>query len=222
MTTNDSNPPEEDLEMLEAIKAAFGDGAADLFDGAATEIPLENQVSLDDLVREIDGATSEPEDINVQPVASDEVIEKHVIVEVSGSTFGIPMDNVHEIQRVPNITYLPRVPEWVLGVTNLRGNIVSVVDFRQMLEMKETDAPTTSRRLVMVHSLVDEVATGLVVDRVMGIRNLRKGKIAKTTAATDQMSRFIRGMIDIDGRLAALLDIDKLLLSEEFRQFDAA
>ena len=222
MSTNDSNPPEEDLEMLEAIKAAFGDDAAGLFDGDASEIPLENQVSLDDLVREIDGATSEPEDIDVQPIATDEVIEKHVIVEVSGSTFGIPMDNVHEIQRVPNITYLPRVPEWVLGVTNLRGNIVSVVDFRQMLEMNETDAPTTSRRLVMVHSLVDEVATGLVVDRVMGIRNLRKGKIAKTTAATDQMSRFIRGMIDIDGRLAALLDIDKLLLSEEFRQFDAA
>lgn len=222
MSTNNSNPTDEDLEMMEAIKAAFGDDAADLFDGDVTEIAAANQVSLDDLVREIDVATSGAEEAETQPVSSDEVIEKHIVVEVSGSTFGIPMGNVHEIQRVPNVTYLPRVPEWVLGVTNLRGNIVSVVDFRQLLDMEETDTPTTSRRLVMVHSLVDEVATGLVVDRVMGIRNLRKSKIAKTTGATDQMSRFIRGMIDIEGRLVALLDIDKLLLSEDFRQFDAA
>ena len=223
MSTNDLNSPDEDLEMMEAIKAAFGDDAADLFDENAPDTEIASQVSLDDLVREIDSVTAGTEDVDSQqPVSTDEVIEKHLVVEVSGSVFGIPMGNVHEIQRVPNITFLPRVPEWVLGVTNLRGNVVSVVDFRQLLEMDETDTPTASRRLVMVHSLVDEVATGLVVDRVMGIRNLRKSKIAKTTGGTDQMSRFIRGMIDIEGRLAALLDIDKLLLSEDFRQFDAA
>lgn len=222
----------EDLEMLAAIKAAFGEEALGMLSEdieLGTGEDLSNQQNLDDLVADIDNATlantaanSATEEGTTGSRASEEA-EKHIVVQVSGRTFGIPMANIHEIQRVPKVTFLPGVPEWILGVTNLRGNVVSVVDLQQLLQLPETDAPAISKRLVMSHSLVDDIATGLVVDRVIGIRNISKSKLLKPTAPVDdQVANFLSGMIDLEEQLVALLDIDKLLLSEEFRQFDAA
>lgn len=225
MSDHGANPIDEDLEMMEAIKAAFGDDAADLIgEDPAADMFDSQQPSLEDLVQEIDSLNSDTQHQATNEVATttDKAVEKFIVLEVSGSTVAIPMANVHEIQRLPQITYLPRVPEWVVGVTNLRGSIVSVVDFRQLLDLKPSDSAANSRRLVMVHSLVDDVETGLVVDRVLGIRNLHRNNVKTTAGATDRLTSMMTDMVDIDGRLVALLDIDSLLLSEDFRQFDAA
>ena len=225
MSDHGANPIDEDLEMLEAIKATFGDAAADLIgEDASADMFDSQQPSLEELVQEIDSLTVGTQQAKgPQENTGDQTVEKFIVVEVSGSTVAIPMANVHEIQRLPKITYLPRVPEWVLGVTNLRGSIVSVVDFRQLLDLQPGETTSASQRLVMVDSLVDDVATGLVVDRVLGIRNLRRNKVkTTTTSATDRLTRLMTDMVDVEGRLVALLDIDSLLLSEDFRQFDAA
>lgn len=226
---------DDDLEMLEAIRAAFGDEALGMLasdsDHAADESfpsgehgeQSASRPSLDALVREIDNATVRDAAPSNGASAVKDDTQKHIVVEISGRVFGVPMANVHEIQRVPKITFLPGVPDWVLGVTNLRGNVVSVVELRQLLGLPAVDSPIVSRRLVMTHSLVDEVATGLIVDRVIGIRNLSQSKVIKTTApVNDQVACYLTGMWELNDQLVALLDIDKLLLSEEFRQFDAA
>ena len=225
---------DDDLEMLAAIKAAFGEEALgmiseeselDAKQGQSHEKPLE------ELIREIDEATLKGDEENAEQSAASNFseasnaddIEKHIVVQIGDITFGIPMGNIHEIQRVPKITFLPGVPDWVLGVTNLRGNVVSVVDLRQLLHLPTSESPVVSRRLVMTHSLVDELATGLIVDRVVGIRNLRQDQVIKTTApVSDQVANYLTGMIELEEHLVTLLDIDKLLLSEDFRQFDAA
>lgn len=226
---------DDDIEMLAAIKAAFGEEALGMI---SDESELEsnndpsNEKPLEELIREIDQATLH-EDEQQQDATSTssssanssnaEDIDKHIVVQIGDITFGIPMGNIHEIQRVPKITFLPGVPDWVLGVTNLRGDVVSVVDLRQLLDLPTSESKVVSRRLVMTHSLVDELATGLIVDRVIGIRNLRQEQVIKTSAPVNaQIARYLTGMVELEERLVTLLDIDKLLLSEDFRQFDAA
>ena len=224
---NMPNSIDEDQEMLEAIRAAFGDDAAKILEADSPTDAMDldelslGDVALDDLVKQIDETAPTADDSAAPKLTHNEdVVEKHVLIELAGATFGIHMENIHEIQEVPPVTLLPHVPEWVLGVTNVRGNIVSVVDLRQLFGMEPTDSRSTSRRVVLVHSLVDTVETGLVLDHVIGIRNIPQKKIVTTDLATDQVSQFMRGMIDIEERLVALLDIDKLLSSENFRQFD--
>lgn len=215
---------DDDLEMLEAIRAAFGDDAVGEMDGAASG-SSSDEGQLEDLIRDIDEAAMEGAQTAQAKQPKKQVEEeshKFIVVELGETKFGIPMGNVYEIQRVPRITFLPGVPDWVKGVSNLRGNVVSVVNLKLMLGLEEGDSVASSQRLVVTQSLVDEIDSGFVVDRVIGIRCYGKSQIQKPTASINSnIEPYLTGVVDSDS-LIALLDIDKLLLSEEFRQFDAA
>jgi len=220
MSDGDFDPASaDDLEMLEAIRAAFGDEA---LEDVLPEGFRDNH-ALDEFVRDFDDAATQCATQAKQPAKQlEEETHKFIVVEVGETKIGIPMGNVYEIQRVPRVTFLPGVPEWIQGVSNLRGNIVSVVNLKLLLGFDEDGSVATSQRLVVVLSLVDEIASGFVVDRVIGIRNFRNRQLQKPTATfNSNVEPYLAGVVDSDS-LIALLDIDKLLLSDEFRQFDAA
>lgn len=220
MTNEPQNPfgdMEHDQELMDAIAAAFGAEAV------ASIAPTEASASqdfqdLETTVQQIDAAlqnqsSDQPTHHKSEPSLA------FVTFQLADSYFGIPMEHVTEIQRVPRITHLPHVPDWIQGVANLRGNIVSVVDLRTILELPPTDAGA-SRRLIIAQSLVDEMDSGLIVDRVLGIRNVPPSRIAAPTApVNDVVSQYLSGVAEIDERLFVLLDVEKLLLSEAFRQF---
>ena len=171
------NLPQHDDDMLEAIKAAFGDDAINILDNneiddqvVADDKAVDGQ-DLDELVQQIDSATVSTSETDSTDTTrqSEEAICKTIVFELNDLVLGIPMVNVHEIQRLPKITFLPNVPEWVLGVANLRGQIVSVVDLGQLLDLKSTErTPSVSRRLVMTHSVIDEVDTGISCRQSLG------------------------------------------------------
>lgn len=79
-----------------------------------------------------------------------------------------PMDEVAEIIPVPRITRIPGVKSWLLGIANLRGTVISVVDLREFLGGKPT-AITASSRLIVVH--LGEWTYGLLVDEIIGMRH---------------------------------------------------
>ncbi len=211
----------DDLEMLEAIRAAFGeDAVSDIGDS-----PESKEKTLEELLAEIDAEAIDGAKTAAAanaPELADEGTLKYIVIRLGATAFGIPMDNVYEIQRVPRVTFLPGVPEWIQGVSNLRGNVVSVVDLRLLLGLEINEAALSSQRLVVSQSLVDDVDSGFIVDQVIGIRNFTKNQIQAPTASINpQIEAYLTGVVDAD-QLIALLDVDKLLLSEEFRQFDAA
>ncbi len=221
MTNEPQNPfgdMEHDQELLDAIAAAFG------ADAVASMAPTEETSSqafqdLEATVQQIDAALQIQSSDQPTQQKSDPSLA-FVTFQLADSYFGIPMEHVTEIQRVPRITHLPHVPDWIQGVANLRGNIVSVVDLRTILELPPTDAGAASRRLIIAQSLVDEMDSGLIVDRVLGIRNVPQSRIAPPTApVNDAVSQYLSGVAEIDERLFVLLDVEKLLLSEAFRQF---
>lgn len=217
-TTNSFGGDEQDQELLDAIAAAFG---ADALVSLQAEdgSNLQPAVDLDQAVQQLDEAIYSQ--LPTQRRAThDENVQSIVAFQLGGTTYGLPMEHVTEIQRVPAVTNLPHVPDWVQGVANLRGHIVSVVDLRMLIGLDPTDAGSPTRRLVVIQSLVDEIDTGLVVDRVLGIRNISSSQIAAPTSAVEErLAEYLSGVVELEERLIVLLDVEKLLLSDVFRQF---
>lgn len=217
-TLFDTDDNEQDQELLDAIAAAFGEDALASFADSA-ESPDTPLVDLEQAVRQID-STTQSHSLDPRSIDISEQTLTLVAFQLGETTYGMPMHHVTEIQRVPAITHLPHLPDWVLGVTNLRGNIVSIVDLRMLLGLEPTDPVIGSRRLVVIQSLVDEIDTSLIVDRVIGIRTVPQRLVVTPTAPVDeQIGRYLAGVVDHENRLIVLLDPEKLLLSEEFRQF---
>jgi purine-binding chemotaxis protein CheW len=148
-------------------------------------------------------------------------VEQHVVFTLAGTDYAVPIGNVLEIGRPHAVTPVPNAPEWVLGVANRRGDVISITDLRAFLGLDQPGPDSTGRMLV-VRSLREDLTTGLVVDRVKEICKVPLERI--TLAASpiqDQVAPYLRGVSEHGGRLLVLLDCEQLLLSPEMRQFEA-
>ena len=145
---------------------------------------------------------------------------KHVVFELADAQYAVPMNNVRELQRLPRITALPNVPDWVSGVTNLRGDVLSVVDLRTLLGMPAAQS-AASQRLIVVCSTREEITTGWIVDRLVGLRGITPEELKPcSTLMTGSAVSFLNGIVERDGRLIAVLDVNRVLSSPEMRQFE--
>ena len=145
--------------------------------------------------------------------------ERHIIFSIANTAYAAPIENVAEIGRPLKATPVPNVPEWVLGVTNLRGDIISIVDLRAFLGLEATPglaSLTTASRMMVARSRQDDISTALIVDRVSGIGNLPSAQIAPPTAPLeDSVMPYLRGVCEYGGRLLVVMDFEKLLRSIE-------
>ena len=146
--------------------------------------------------------------------------QEHVVFTLDGTDYAVPISNVLEIGRPLPITPVPNVPDWVLGVSNVRGDIVSMIDLRQFLGLARLDQGAMTR-LIVVRGTVEEVVVGLRVDQVKGICGLNpEAVVAPTSVAEGGATPYLRGVTERDNRLLAVFDLDRLLASQEGRSFD--
>jgi purine-binding chemotaxis protein CheW len=145
---------------------------------------------------------------------------RHVVFELNDVRYAVPLENVREIQQLPTITPLPRVPDWLSGITNWRGEVLSVVDLRLLLKLPPLE-PRQSQRLLIVHSTVEEIATGWIVDRLIGLRGIARQELRGATLEKAVPPSFIRGIADVEGHFVGVLDVNRVLASPELRQFEA-
>lgn len=132
--------------------------------------------------------------------------------------FLIDGDRIREIGLVPAMTFLPRTPDWLRGMTNLRGEMLSVVDLRRYLGFGESVPDPFLNRLVVVSSASGDLQTGLIVDRVDGFARVEEASLLPLPDGRDvPANRYLSGAHFIDDDVAALLDINELLNSETFR-----
>ena len=103
---------------------------------------------------------------------------RYVVFVIGDQQFAIPLRDVREIARKSKITELPGTPSWLYGVTNLRGQILSVTDLRNLLHISSA-RPTVGEKIIVIHSQQNSLTTSIVVDRVIGIRS--GGKALKDT-----------------------------------------
>src|SRR5215813_3083815 len=136
--------------------------------------------------------------------------ELHIVgFQVGRETYGVPITSLHEIVRVPDITAVPDAPDYLEGVINLRGKIVSVMDLRKRFGQKQDSARKHNRILVVEHS---GRLAGLIVDSASEVLKIPADSVEPPPAAfQDGGLNCVTGLGKISGRLIVLLDMNKLL-----------
>ena len=144
---------------------------------------------------------------------------RYVLFSIAATHYAVPEAYVTELERVPRIALVPQTPDWMRGVTNVRGDIVSVIDMRSFLGL-EPHLPASARLLVV--RLIDEpFATGLIVDAVDRIVTIKAADISPPAAALDgPLTPYLVGVCTVGERLVVVLDMACLLRSPDLRQFE--
>ena len=136
----------------------------------------------------------------------------YVLFTLAGGRYAVSVPHVLEIDRVPSITPVPHVPTWVRGIVNVRGEILSVIDFRVFLGCEEPDQGEQNRMLV-VKARSDEIMTSLVVDQVLGIVPLSATHPDTPTApAHGKAAPYLNGVYEHGGQVYAVFDLERFLL----------
>ena len=147
-----------------------------------------------------------------QPRAAAEATEHLATFFLAGEEYGVEVRQVQEIRRVTEITSVPRAPEFIRGVINLRGRILPVLDLRRRLALGEV-AMDRAARIVVVR--IKERLLGLLVD---GASQVLKVKVSQIEPPPDEVLQqggdYIRGVAKLDDRLIILVDLERLLAHE--------
>jgi purine-binding chemotaxis protein CheW len=140
--------------------------------------------------------------------------ETHIVgFRVGRETYGVPINVLHEIVRVPEITAVPDAPDYLEGVINLRGKIVSVVDLRKRFGQPSTVLDRRNRILVVEHR---GRLAGMIVDSASEVLKIPESDIeAAPTMMQEGGLDCVTGLAKYQGRLIILLDIDKVLAARE-------
>ncbi len=131
-----------------------------------------------------------------------------VTFEVGKATLALDIATVQEINRSLKVTKVPHAPRQVLGVTNLRGEVITILDLHIVLGIKATAKTSASRNLIVNH---DHELFGLGVDRVSDIMTI-SSELSPPPSNLQGLSRkLLRGVHQADGRLVLILDLSEVL-----------
>ena len=142
---------------------------------------------------------------------------KYLTFTLAEEEYGIGILKIKEIIGMMPITSVPRTPEFVKGVINLRGKVIPVIDLRLRFGMKELEY--TERTCIIVVEIEGQAGTiliGIVVDAVSEVLNIKSEDMEDTpTFGAKLNTHYILGMAKMEGGVKILLDIDQVLNTEE-------
>ena len=142
---------------------------------------------------------------------------KYLTFTLAEEEYGIGILKIKEIIGMMSITSVPRTPDFVKGVINLRGQVIPVLDLRRRFGMDEIDY--TERTCIIVVEIEGETGTvmiGIVVDSVSEVLNIKGEDIEPAPTFGARLNTdYILGIAKMGGGVKILLDIDKVLSSEE-------
>jgi len=152
-------------------------------------------------------------------------VGKYLTFLLGREEFAIRVLKVTEIMGIQDITTVPQTPPCVKGVINLRGKVIPVVDLRLKFRLPEKEyTPRTCIIVVQVQSGVVSLPTGIVVDEVSEVLNLGAADIEDTPdfgEGTGAAASYLLGMAKVKGKVKILLDIDRVLSSQEAHGLNA-
>ncbi|MFC3052963.1 chemotaxis protein CheW [Kordiimonas pumila] len=136
----------------------------------------------------------------------------YVTIKVGGQTLGIPVLGVHDVLNAQQITKIPLAPNWVAGVLNLRGRIVTAIDLRCRLGLPPLEKGKQSMSVVVEHN---EEPYSLQIDAVGEVLSLDDQLFEKNPVTLDPRWREVsRGIYRLEGELLPILDVNRLLAFE--------
>lgn len=158
---------------------------------------------------------SENEEIDVSN-ANDPILQ-WVTFHLDDEVYGINVMQVQEVLKVTEIAPVPGASDYVLGIINLRGNVVTVIDTRKRFGLNSIETDDFTRIIVVE---VDDNVVGMLVDSVAEVVYLHQSEIeASPTVSNDDNSYYIQGVSNRDDTLLILVDINKFISKEQLSSF---
>ena len=141
-------------------------------------------------------------------VATEESLQV-VAFKLRNEEYGVSILNVQEIRNLTDITRVPFAPDFIKGVINLRGSVLPVIDLKERRGLEETPY-TQDTRIVTV--TVGDLHVGMLVDAVTEVLTLTAKPIdAKKAINGKELTRFLSGIGNIDGRLIIMLNLEEII-----------
>jgi purine-binding chemotaxis protein CheW len=161
-------------------------------------------------VETLEDDNSRENDVDPDDMTDDDD-EQVVVFRLDKEEFGVPIDSVQEIVRVPEeLTHVPKAPPFVEGVINLRGSVLPVIDLRRRLGMPTVDR--SDRQRVMVF-LISGMRTGFIVDSVAEVLKIHKSSIEPAPHLSSEQAKLMSRMANLEKqkRMVQLIEPDHLI-----------
>ncbi|MFT6388402.1 MAG: purine-binding chemotaxis protein CheW [Cellvibrionaceae bacterium] len=153
-----------------------------------------------------------------QTKTSDDPVLQWVTFRLAGETYGVNVMQVQEVLRYTEIAPVPGAQEYVLGIINLRGNVVTVIDTRNRFGL-DLGEITDNTRVVIIET--DGHVIGILVDSVAEVVYLRQSEIETApNVGNDDSAKFIQGVCHKNDELLILIELNKLLTDTEWAELD--
>lgn len=147
---------------------------------------------------------------------AEDPILQWVTFRLEEETYGINVMQVQEVLRYSEIAPVPGAPSYVLGIINLRGNVVTVIDTRSRFGLPSAEV-TDNTRIVVIEA--ENQVVGILVDAVAEVVYLKQSEIETTpNVGNEESAKFIQGVCHKNDELLILVDLEKMLNDDEWSE----
>ena len=146
--------------------------------------------------------------------ATEDLILQNVTFRLADETYGINVMQIQDVLSYTEIAPVPGAPDYVLGIINLRGNVVTVIDTRARFGLPSADVTDHSR--IVVLEIAGQVI-GILVDSVAEVVYIKNSEMESApNVGNDESARFIQGVCNKNGELIILVEFEKMLSEDEW------
>lgn len=158
--------------------------------------------------------------VKEEPLEEDIEQDQYLVFTVKSQEFGIQAMLIQEITTIMDIAEVPNAPHYIEGILNLRGRLVSVINFRKRFDFVTKEHDEDTRIIIMEHA---GFPVGIIVDAVEEVIKISDQKVQQLppTATASLPEGYITGVGLVDKRLVILLDMDKILDKSDVIEPDA-
>lgn len=150
--------------------------------------------------------------------AQRDTLSRWVTFKLDDEIYGIDVMQIREVLRSPEISPVPGSPPYVLGIINLRGHVVAIIDTRRRFGLASRDVDDASRILILE---AGDHVVGFLVDSVAEVAEIRSSEMEMAPdTGSGNASRFITGLCNRKEGLLILIDANRLLSNEELAELD--
>ncbi|BES71946.1 chemotaxis protein CheW [Marinobacter nanhaiticus D15-8W] len=154
-----------------------------------------------------------------QSQGQEDKVLQYVTFRLDDETYGIDVMQIQEVLRYTEIAPVPGAPDYVLGIINLRGNVVTVIDTRRRFGLVDAEVTDATRIVVMESS---QQVMGILVDSVAEVVYLKSSEIETApNVGNEESAKFIHGVCNKNGELIILVEFDKMLADHEWAEIAA-
>lgn len=139
-------------------------------------------------------------------------IDQYVIFKLENEYYGITIDFVETIEKISEITRLPNAPTYIIGVINLRGEVIPVIDLRKKFGMDTHKITEESRIIILSY---EEIVVGILVDSSSEVLTINNEDIDSSNTLIDVSEEdHVKAIGKVNGRMIIILDVMKILAGD--------